>query len=407
MQPARKDAPPALATAPHKVLFVEGSAGGVVGGSLTGILELLPYLDRSRWEPALVLAEPKPGLALDDTPIHVLAPRADAGPVLAGSAVVRTLRRGVQVFSVVLPRARELGRLFARERPALVYLASGLNSNLATVVAAARTGVPVVCHFKGFRRIGPVDRFLSRWIDTAITMTDEITEHYRARRVHARRFVTIYDGIEPARFVTGGGAAVRREFGIPDDAPLVGIVGHVQEWKGQLLVAEAVARARRAIPDVRCVVVGGIHKFGAAYGDRLKARIAEPDLAGHVILTGARRDVAACLDAMDVAIHASNREPFGRVLLEAMATGRPVIAPREGGPVEIVADGETGLLVPPRDPDALAQAIVALLRDPARRTAMGRAARSRVSGVFDIHAHARAVERVFDDVLAAHVEAPA
>lgn len=400
MQAARKDAPPAPAAAPHRVLFVEGSAGGVVGGSLTGILELLPYLDRRRFEPALVLAEPKPGLDLPGTAVHVLAPRADAGPVAAGSVLLRTLRRGIQVFTVVLPRARELGRLFARERPAIVYLASGLNSNLATVVAAARAGVPVVCHFKGFRRIGPVDRFLSRWIDVAITMTDEIARHYRERRVHAGRFVTIYDGIEPGRFVTGGGAAIRREFGIPDGAPLVGIVGHIQEWKGQLLVAEAVARARREIPELRCLVVGGVHKFGAAYGDALRARVAAPDLAGRVVLTGARRDVAACMDAMDVVVHASNREPFGRVLLEAMAVGRPVIAPREGGPTEIVADGETGLLVAPRDPDALARAITELLRDPLRRTAMGRAARARVGERFEIHDHARAVERVFDEVLA-------
>ena len=70
------------------------------------------------------------------------------------------------------------------------------------------------------------------------------------------------------------------------------------------------------------------------------------------------------MDAMDIVVHASNREPFGRVLLEAMAAGRPVIAPREGGPLEIVADGETGLLVPPRDPDALAAAMVSLLEDP-------------------------------------------
>jgi len=407
MQPARKDAPPALATVPRKVLFVEGSAGGVVGGSLTGILELLPYLDRRRYEPVLVLAEQKPGLDLPDTRIHVLAPRADAGPVSARSSVTRTLRRGVQVFSVVLPRARELGRLFTDERPSLVYLASGLNSNLATVVAAARTGVPVVCHFKGFRRIGPVDRFLSRWIEVAISMTDEIAHHYQERHVHARRFVTIYDGIDSGRFVTGGGAAVRREFGIPDDAPVVGIVGHVQEWKGQLLVAEAVARARKAIPGLRCLVVGGIHRFGTAYGEALKERIARPDLAGHVVLTGARRDVAACLDAMDVAIHASNREPFGRVLIEAMATGRPVIAPCEGGPTEIVADGKTGFLVPPRDPDALAAKIVTLLEDDARRTAMGGAACARVADVFDIHAHARAVEDVFDDLLAARAGAGA
>jgi D-inositol-3-phosphate glycosyltransferase len=102
---------------------------------------------------------------------------------------------------------------------------------------------------------------------------------------------------------------------------------------------------------------------------------------------------------MDIVVHASNREPFGRVLLEAMAAGRPVIAPREGGPLEIVSDGETGLLVPPRDPDALAAAMVSLLEDPARRAAMSRAARARVSAVFDIDGHARAVAEVFDDVL--------
>jgi glycosyltransferase involved in cell wall biosynthesis len=102
---------------------------------------------------------------------------------------------------------------------------------------------------------------------------------------------------------------------------------------------------------------------------------------------------------MDVAIHASNREPFGRVLLEAMAVGKPLVAPREGGPTEIVADGETGFLVPPRDAEALAAAMVMLLLDPARRAAMGRAARARVAQVFDIHAHARAVERVFDEIL--------
>ena len=401
MQPARKDAPPKLATVPRKVLFVEGSAGGVVGGSLTGILELLPYLDRRRYEPVLVLAEQKPGLDLPDTRIHILAPRADAGPVSARSSLTRTLRRGVQVFSVVLPRARELGRLFTEERPSLVYLASGLNSNLATVVAAARTGVPVVCHFKGFRRIGPVDRFLSRWIDVAISMTDEIARHYRERHVHARRFVTIYDGIEPSRFVTGGGAAVRREFGIPDDAPVVGIVGHVQEWKGQLLVAEAVARARRSIPALRCLIVGGIHRFGAAYGEALKERIARPDLAGHVVLTGARQDVADCLDAMDVAIHSSTRpEPFGRVMIEAMALGCPLVAPREGGPVVIIADGETGFLVAPRDSNALAEGIEKLVADPALRTRMGRAARERLDTVFDIRHHVRIMQELFDELLA-------
>src|SRR5262249_59929568 len=121
---------------------------------------------------------------------------------------------------IVAPRARELLPLFRRERPALVYLASGLTSNLAGVVAAARCGVPVVCHFKGFRRVGPVDRFCSRWIDTAVCMTDEIAEHYRSRRIRARRFVTIYDGIDVARFASGGAAAAPPQPRIPPPPPL-------------------------------------------------------------------------------------------------------------------------------------------------------------------------------------------
>jgi len=399
MQPARKRAALAPTASARRVLFVEASTGGVVGGSLTGILELLPELDGRRYAPALVLAEPKPGLDSSDVTTHVLAPRPAAGPVIANTAASRAFGRGVQIFSVVVPRAVELARVLARERPDVVYLASGLNTNLGAVVAARLAGIPVVCHFKGFARVGPVDRILSRSIAVGITMTDEIADYYRDRGLRPARFQTIYDGIDPARFVGGGGAEVRRELGIPADAPLVGIVGHVQEWKGQLLVAAAVARARREMPALHCLVVGGTHRFGTAYAERLRRRIEEPDLAGHVAWPGARRDVAACIDAMDVVIHASNREPFGRVLLEAMAVGRPVIAPREGGPTEIVADGETGLLVPPRDADALAQAILALLRDPARRASMARAARLRVAAVFDIKAHARAVERVFDELL--------
>jgi glycosyltransferase involved in cell wall biosynthesis len=391
---------PSRDAAPRRVLFLESSVGGgVIGGSLTGILELIPHLDPRRWAPELVLAEPKPSLHLPGVPVHVLTPRRGSGGVDRGALPVRVLRRASEVFGIVLPRVRELIPLLRPRHPAMLYLASGLTSNLAGAIAAGRSGVPVVCHFKGFRRVGPIDRFCSRWIDTDITMTDEIGEHYRSRGIRARRFVTIYDGIDVGRFATGGGAGVRRALGIPPDAPCVGIVGHVQGWKGQLLVAEAVARARRRIPSLRCLIVGGVHRLGAEYAERLKERIAGADLAGHVVLTGARRDVAACMDAMDVVVHASNREPFGRVLLEAMAAGRPVIAPREGGPLEIVVDGETGLLVPPRDPDALAAAMVALLEDPARRAAMARAARARVSAVFDIDGHARAVEAVFDDVL--------
>jgi glycosyltransferase involved in cell wall biosynthesis len=167
------------------------------------------------------------------------------------------------------------------------------------------------------------------------------------------------------------------------------------------------AQLRARHPDLRCLIVGGVHRQGAEYAERMRARIATEGLTEQVILTGARRDVAACLDAMDVAIHAStNPEPFGRVLIEAMALARPLIAPREGGPLEIVVDGETGLLVPPRDPTALAGAIDRLVADPALRRRMGEAGRARVDAVFDIRQHVRAMAAVFEDRLAARRSPP-
>jgi L-malate glycosyltransferase len=389
----------------RRILFIEASVGGVVGGSLTGILHLIARLDRRRFEPTLALFESKPVVAeleANGVPVHVLPPLPVQSAPGDRGRFARALVRAGDLVRVITPRTRALARLMRREQPALVYCANGLTANLDGVVAAALCRLPVICHEKGFRRVGPAERLMSRWVDAAVCMTDEIADHYRARHVHAQRFLTIFDGIDCTQFAPGGGAAVRREFRIPEDAPVVGIVGHIQAWKGQLLVAEAVARARRRHPELRCLIVGGVHRQGAEYADELRRRIAAPDAAGHVILAGARSDVAACMSAMDVVLHASvTPEPFGRVLIEAMALGKPLIAPREGGPLVIVADGETGLLVPPRDPDALAAAIGELLDDPARRARMGAAARARVDAVFDIRHHVRAIEGVFDEILGA------
>jgi glycosyltransferase involved in cell wall biosynthesis len=394
--------------APHRILFTDATQGGVLGGSLTGVIELLAHLDRSRFEPVLAFYEPKPiaaELERDGIRVHVLPPLPSGNATPRGSLQGRGLARAAFLWRVVGFRARRLVPILRRERPAIVYSSNGVVPSLAVVTAAAWCGIPIVAHFKGISHVPPEGRFMSRWVHTAICMTDEIADHIRAQGIRAGRFVTIFDGIDYAASASGGGAAVRRELGVPADAPLVGIVGHIQGWKGQLLAVEAVARARRRFPELRCLVVGGVHRRGAEYAERLRARVAEPDLAGHVILTGARRDVAACMDAMDVVLHASDREPFGRVLIEAMAARCPVVAPREGGPCVIVADGETGLLVPPRDPDAFAAAIEQLLADPARRGAMGRAGRARVEAVFGIREHARAIEGVFDDVLGARVPA--
>ncbi len=361
-------------------------------------------MDRQRFAPVLVLYEEKhvvDGLRADGVAVRVLPPLPDWLPDGERGRLGRAMLRVRELARVVPPRVRALARVIRAERPDLVYLANGITANLDALIAAAWCRLPVISHEKGFRRIGPRERLMSRWVHTCIGMTDIVTAHVRVRGARPRRFMTVYDGINCDQFAPGGGGAVRQEFGIPAEAPVVGIVGHLQRWKGQLLVVEAVAQARQQHPDLYCLIVGGVHRLGAEYAAELRERIAALGLARHVILAGARRDVPACLDAMDIVIHSSIRaEPFGRVMIEAMALGRPLIAPREGGPLEIIVDGETGMLVAPRDATALAGAISQLVADSARRLAMGRAARARVDAVFDIRHHVRAMEQIFDEVLA-------
>jgi len=305
-----------------------------------------------------------------------------------------------ELAGVVLPRARALAAAYRQTRPDLVYLANGITTNLDGLLAAAWCGLPVLCHEKGLRRMGPFERWCSRWVTTSVGMTEEVTEHIRKHGARSARFVSVYDGIDCEEFRAGGGEAVRHELGIAADAPVAGIVGNLLDWKGQHLFVEAIARARASVPGLRGLVVGGVHRHGAGYAEQVRATIAREGLGDVVLLTGARRDVPACMSAMDVVVHYSTRrEPFGRVVIEAMALGRAVIGPMEGGPREAIVAGESGLLVPPRDPAALAAGLVELLRDPARRAAMGRAARARIEAVFDIRHHVRTMEAVMSEAI--------
>jgi glycosyltransferase involved in cell wall biosynthesis len=156
--------------------------------------------------------------------------------------------------------------------------------------------------------------------------------------------------------------------------PLIGTLARLVPQKGLDVLLEAFARVP---PPARLVIAGA-----GTLRPVLEARAVMPDLVGRVAFLGPRADSAAVMAALDLFVLPSRWEGFGLVLLEAMAAGRAIVASRVSAIPEVVAEGETALLVPPDDPGALAAAIVALLDDPARRQAMGAAGRARVRQEF-------------------------
>ena len=183
-------------------------------------------------------------------------------------------------------------------------------------------------------------------------------------------------------------------------APIVALVGRIADWKGQHIFIEAAALVRNRFPEARFQIIGaplfGEHEYEKA----LHRQVAELGVGDRVAFLGFREDVPALLARADIVVHASTLgEPFGQVVIEGMAAGKPVVATNGRALPEIVIPGETGLLVPMGDAPAMAEAVAALLSDPARAAAMGAAGRERVRQRFTIAHTVRKLERIYDYLL--------
>jgi len=172
----------------------------------------------------------------------------------------------------------------------------------------------------------------------------------------------------------------------------VGVVARLEPEKGHPTLLQAWPAVLRAVPNAALLVVGE----GSRYAE-LERLAASLRIAHRVVFTGRRDDVPSVTAALDVAVLPSYREAQGLSILEAMALSRPVVASRVGGIPEVIEDGVSGLLVPPRDPEALAGAIIRLLKDHPYADMIGRAGHDVVHERFCIGLMVRAVETIYDE----------
>jgi glycosyltransferase involved in cell wall biosynthesis len=312
----------------------------------------------------------------------------------AGGPLVRQIERSGGVH-ITLPlttkspigiwqNAKALETVIRDRRVSLVHARSRAPAWSAWL-ACQRTGVPFVTTYHGTYSDGPIfkRRYNSVMAKGRIVIA---ASHFIAdlvsseHRLDPARIRVIPRGVDPAVFDP---AAISRDriarlaaaWRLPDGTRTVVLPGRLTAWKGHTVLLDAIARLQR--PDIMCVFVGsdqGRHRYTASL-ERHASRLGITD---RLRLVGQCDDMPAALALSDVVVHASVKpEAFGRVVIEAQAMGRPVIASDLGGPVETVRHGETGWRVRPNDPAALAEAIaVALDLDPAQRLALGQRARA-------------------------------
>jgi glycosyltransferase involved in cell wall biosynthesis len=208
----------------------------------------------------------------------------------------------------------------------------------------------------------------------------------RGWRPLRKRLVVLHPGIDTRRFAS-----------VPVDGrpPRAGVFGHVSPTKRTDLALEIAARVAPEFPDFRLDIVGRAQYRDEdfAFERSLQSRVAaDPRLREIVCFRGYAEDLPAAFANVSLLLHCRPDEPFGMVLIEAMAAGLPVVAPAAAGPLEIVEHGQTGLLYPPGDADAAAAHVRALLADPSRAAAIGRAAREAAQRRFSAEGHVRMLE---------------
>jgi len=372
----------------------QAAPGGAAAGSAVApgaafrlhILQVVPSLGGGGVERGTV-----------DVAAAVVKAGGKATVVSAGGGMVRELERaGAKHVTMrvdtknafeIWRNIKPLAELIARERVDLVHARSRAPAWSAHA-AARRAGVPFVTTFHGTYNFK--SWFKKRYNaimasgDRVIAISNFIAEHIKTHyRVPADRIEVIHRGVDLDIFAPQAVPVPRiltlaERWRLPDGVPVVMLPGRLTRWKGQTIFLEALA----TLGDVECmgVIVGG-DQGRTGYREEIEAKIEALGLASRVRLVGDVNDMAAAFMLADVVVSAStDPEAFGRIVVEAQAMGRPVIATKHGAASETVLDGVTGWLVPPGDPVALAGAI---------RTALGISEEQRHAIAYAAEQHAR------------------
>src|SRR5437867_7137726 len=360
---------------------------GVAGSSIHGVSRLFswwfPRYDPARFTVSLCgLKRPEPASRLledQGIPVRHLG-RGRFDPRILGDLVSMAREKRAAILHVHGYAAADFGRIAARRVGAGLVL----HEHFADPRMPAYQGI--------------ADRLLSRFTDRAIAVSGSTRDFLvRRRHVSASRVRLIWNGAPLAEFApvaAGVALATRRELGLPAEAPVVGSIGRLSEQKGHRYLLDAAARVLAHRNDARFLIVGD--------GDQtepLRRQARALGIASSVVFAGHRTDVRALLGALDVFCVSSTYEGTPLALFEAMAAGKAIVSTAVDGCREVLEDGATGLLVPPRDPDALSVALLRCLDDAELRASLAKRARE-ASARYDIDACVAQMQDLYDELLA-------
>jgi glycosyltransferase involved in cell wall biosynthesis len=370
-----------------------------MGGAERVFLNLLRRLDRGRFEAIAATSEEGP---------LAEAVRRAGGPVVLLPMAELSYRRP-QLLLGIADRIRRCSRAVARlvEKMGIDLVhCNGIQAQLQAGPGARAAGVPVVWHMHDILRYLPMNVWAVRRaarFATAVVGVSRGTclalERMGVERAKIRLIYSASDVGWQERAGPEDREQVRAEMGFSEQTRVIGFMGALEPRKAPEDLLRAAPLILAQYPQARFLLVGGERIGAAPHRPRLETLARDLKIERHVVFTGHRQDVARLLAGMDVLCVPSLNEPLGLVVMEGLFAGVPVVGTRVGGTPEIIADGETGFLVPTRAPRELARRVCQLLADPALARQMAEAGQARAAKLFSVERMVREMEGLYERLL--------
>ena len=373
-----------------RILYVHGIAA--IGGAERDLIALLKTLDRHKWELHVVC----PGTGPFREQLHAIA-------VPTHALSLPPWRKSLALFQR-RSAVRRLETLVNQLDPAMIHVNDiwWVPHTVRAIARRTSNPVPIVAHVRQEIEPAKVRHYQLDRVEAVIAISRQIEQSLIAGGVSVKNVRTVYSGIDLSeRQHTQDDQTIRRMIGVTNEAVLVGTIANLFPRKGYEVMLRALPAIVRAVPSVHYVIVGSDDNN---YADRLKQLAHELKIADRVHIVGFQDPVQPFLTSLNLYVHPALMEGFGIAVVEAMAMGKAVVATTTGGLPEVVAQGETGLLVPPGDAESLASTVVSLLQDRVLREQMGLCGRARAHERFSLDASVRHMEQLYGEVLAGQKE---
>lgn len=388
-----------------RILYLEHNTDGTVGGSHLCLLDICKHLDKSHFHPIVCFFEKNSLVKHFESAgaeiIYGKAPTAWHGLPFLPRLVNRPLSIIINLIRTLVLRTSKWIHLLVRRKIDLVHINNACGYDHDLMLACRLIGIPCIVHERGLQ---PIIDFRSRYFanhtNGIIAISDAVSNNLKKFGVSSQNIIRINDSIDPARLIQQEKEKdIQHRLNIPEDSIVIGIVGNIKPWKGQIYVVEAFGLLQQSFPNMHCILVGNISDKSYE-NDILKLAKCFNIDPTKLHFTGYEQQPTDLMRIMDIVIHASiDPEPFGIVLLEAMAITKPLIASAAGAPLEIVIDNNTGILVEPKNSAELANKIDFLLSNKEISDEIARQGNKRFTENYTISNAINKIESVYNNIL--------